>query len=210
MSEPPGFPPPPSDPEPPLLLDSAVVADDEALAAAVDTFIAAEPEARARLHEIADQQELLRQCADAGLWRMILAVDEAIVERWAELVVKIARWAFEGGRRHPLCAEVEASSSSSRALVEPPRLDVRTAADESALDDALGALADGDIEYRSASRDVLRLQGRLRALVTETAWGTYLELEVATNSRDANFDRVVALWAFTEGVRSGARRRGGA
>ncbi len=97
-------PPPPSDPEP-LRLDPSVVADDESLAEAVDEFVRRDPLARERLHSVANQQELLRQVVDADTWRLALRLDEMIVERWSDVVVSVARWAFEEGRRHPLPAE---------------------------------------------------------------------------------------------------------
>jgi hypothetical protein len=90
-------------------LDPTTVEDDEALAAAVDGLVAADPEARERLYVIVDHQELLRQSVDPDVWRLVLRVDERIVERWADVAVAIARWAFDAGRRHPLPQE-EASS----------------------------------------------------------------------------------------------------
>ena len=102
MSNPPS--PPPSDPEAPAL-DPVIVADDEALGEAVDRFIANEPVANARLHFVADHQELLRQAVDSEMWRLILMIDEAVVERWADLAVALARWSFETGRCFPLPLE---------------------------------------------------------------------------------------------------------
>ena len=92
MNTPPS-PPPPSDPEPPSLTPE-VVDDDEALAEAVDAFIAADPEARERLREIADLQECIRQTVDADTWRLFLQVEDGMSARLADLAVNIARWAF--------------------------------------------------------------------------------------------------------------------
>jgi hypothetical protein len=92
--------PPPSEPEPPTL-DPEIVDDDESLAETVDEFVRRDPLARERLHSIADQQELLRQCVDADVWRLVLAVDDAVVERWSDVVVAVARWAFTQGQKHP-------------------------------------------------------------------------------------------------------------
>ena len=97
VSNPPS-PPPPSDPELPAL-DPEIVEDDEALGEAVDRFIANNPEGRQRLHRIAFQQDCVRQIVDAGTWTVVLRMDEAIVERWADLAVEIARWAFNEGAK---------------------------------------------------------------------------------------------------------------
>ncbi len=59
----PPSPPPLSDPEPPALTPE-IVEDEEALGEAVDEFVRRDPEARARLHEIADLQEALRRCPE--------------------------------------------------------------------------------------------------------------------------------------------------
>ena len=104
MSNPPSPPPPPSDPELPAL-DPEIVADDEALGEAVDRFIANEPVGKARLDFVADHQELLRQAVDSEMWRLILGIDEMVVERWADLAVEVARWAFKEGRCFPLPPE---------------------------------------------------------------------------------------------------------
>lgn len=101
--------PPPTDPDPPPTLNPDVVADDETLGEAVDAFIGADPEARARRAEIVVHQEALRSAVDGDVWGLVLHLDELTNARWADLAVVIARWAFEVGRRLPLSVE-EATS----------------------------------------------------------------------------------------------------
>jgi hypothetical protein len=89
---------PPSDPElPRLTLD--VVEDGESLSEAVDAFIQSNPEARQRLTEIAEHQEALRQSVDSETWKLVLRIDEMIVERWSDLAVDLTRWSFDAGRQ---------------------------------------------------------------------------------------------------------------
>ena len=91
--------PPPSDPDPPTLTPE-VAADDELLAEVVDEFIRRNQLARERAHQVASQQEILRQSVDADTWKLALEVDEMIVERWSDLAVEIAVWAFNEGVRN--------------------------------------------------------------------------------------------------------------
>ena len=92
-------------------LDPGIVEDDQALAESVDEFILQHGEGQERLSAVAYEQELLRQCVDADLWRLVLEIDQMIVERWADLSVNLARWAFNGGRHHPLPTPTEEGSS---------------------------------------------------------------------------------------------------
>lgn len=81
------------------MLTADLIADDELLAEAVDTFIRRNRVARERAHHIADHQEVLRQSVDSETWKLVLQLDEMIVERWSDLVVEIAKWAFNEGVR---------------------------------------------------------------------------------------------------------------
>lgn len=90
---------PPSDPEQPPTLTPDVVADDELLGEVVDEFVRRNRVARERLSAITDMQEGLRQSVDGETWRLALYVDEMVTERWAELAVEIAKWAFNEGVR---------------------------------------------------------------------------------------------------------------
>ena len=86
-------------------LTPAIVEDDDDLAEVVDAFVHADAEDRAHLQEIIYSQELLRQGADPDIWESFLQLDERIGARVADLIVVIARWAFEEGRRCPLLPE---------------------------------------------------------------------------------------------------------
>jgi hypothetical protein len=99
-----------SDPDPLRSLDPEIVGDDESLSEAVDAFIHQETVANQRGHVIADHQELLRQTVDAEMWKLVLLIDEMIVERWADVAVEIARWSFGAGRRFPLAPSGEGPS----------------------------------------------------------------------------------------------------
>jgi len=90
--------PPPSDSDPPTLT-AEIVADDELLGEAVEKFLRCNETASERAHHIADHQEMLRQSVDAETWKLALQLDEMIVERWADVAVEIARWAFNEGAR---------------------------------------------------------------------------------------------------------------
>jgi len=50
-------------------------------------------------------------------------------------------------------------------------------------------------------RKIIRLQNRLKALVTAQAWAAYLDLEVATAGRLNDALDLVAAWAFLQGRR---------
>lgn len=115
MSTPPS--PPPSEPEAPPVLDPIVISDDEALGEAVDEFVRREPEARARLQELVNLQEAIRQSVEPDIWQLILRLDETVTERWADLAVAIARWAFLEGQKHPTTPS-EATPCDSAS---PPR-----------------------------------------------------------------------------------------
>ncbi len=84
-------------------LDPSIVEDDELLGVAVDQVIHADPDARRRSAEIVMYQGFLQAIVeDAGTWRLVLEIESRTSERWADLSVAIARWAFEHGRRFPL------------------------------------------------------------------------------------------------------------
>jgi len=88
-----------------------------------------------------------------------------------------------------------------------PKLDPEVVADDEKLGAVLGEVADHDVEYRTASRQIVRLQRRLRKLVGENAWQTYLALETAVNDRDADFDECLVRWAFMAGQKHPATAR---
>ena len=84
------------------VLDPAVIEDEELLALAVDAVILADPVARVRSGEIAQYQAWLRAIVDDETWRLYLEVESRQNERFADLALATARWAFSEGRRHPL------------------------------------------------------------------------------------------------------------
>jgi hypothetical protein len=89
-------------------LSPEVVADDEALGEAVDAVIRLDPVAGRRAQEVAEYQGWLRECVDAEAWKLCLEIDARQTEKWADVVVRVAAWAFEEGRRFPvLTSEAE-------------------------------------------------------------------------------------------------------
>ena len=93
-------PPPTYEPDIPVL-DPVTVADDELLGIAVDAVVLADFEARERMAEVFIFTEALRATLDADTWRTFMRYDELANERFAELLLVVARWAFAEGRRHP-------------------------------------------------------------------------------------------------------------
>lgn len=92
-------PPPPSDPDLPAL-DPLAIADDQLLAEAVDAVVLADREARARMEEIFIYVETLRAVLDQDEWKTLMQYDQLANERFSELLLVIARWAFTEGARH--------------------------------------------------------------------------------------------------------------
>ena len=83
-------------------LSPELVEDEEALAEVVDVMVRLDPKARRRAAEINEHMAWLRCAVDPATWTLALEIDARATERWSELVVVIARWAFEHGRRHPM------------------------------------------------------------------------------------------------------------
>lgn len=90
-----------------LSLNLEVVEDEEALAAIVDRFIVADPDAADTQVEIARLHGVLGQIIDDYWWPIWARADELGTARWADLAVGIARWAFSEGRRFPVIEEPE-------------------------------------------------------------------------------------------------------
>jgi hypothetical protein len=93
---PPLYAPPDAEPVPQLTLE--IVAEDDELAEAVDRFIFLDPVARARVGCINLHQDALR-VADPPTWPLYLRTEELMTERFADVSVEIARWAFNEGVR---------------------------------------------------------------------------------------------------------------
>lgn len=85
-----------------LHLDPATVEDDELLAAVVDQFIKADPDAADTLGEIARLHGVLNDLADPHWWPIFARAEELTAARWAELAVALVRWSFSEGRRFPV------------------------------------------------------------------------------------------------------------
>ena len=81
-------------------LDPSMIEDDDDLGIAVDEFVHANPEARARQREIALNADALR-VADPESWPLFMVVESLMNGRWADVVVEVARWAFKEGQRFP-------------------------------------------------------------------------------------------------------------
>jgi hypothetical protein len=90
--------------EPLLALDPDIVADDQALAETVDALILHldhhDPELVLLREELLLQQAILHDVACDATWGAYLQVEQAGAARVSELVVKIAKWAFNEGVRH--------------------------------------------------------------------------------------------------------------
>ena len=84
-----------------LVLTPGIVEDEDDLVAVVDEFVKQDPDAETRMKEILDQEEYLRTYADPGDWQECVALEDLMNARFADLVVSIARWAFEEGRSYP-------------------------------------------------------------------------------------------------------------
>jgi len=90
----------PLDAEPGPRLDPAMIEDDDDVGVAVDEFVHANPEARARQREIALHTDALR-VADSETWPLFVMVEAMIQARLADVIVEIAKWAFKEGQRFP-------------------------------------------------------------------------------------------------------------
>jgi len=96
---PPLYAPPGAEPVP--TLDPSMIEDDDDVGVAVDEFVHANPEARARQREIALHQDALR-VADPETWPLFMVVESLMNGRWADVVVEVARWAFKEGQKQPV------------------------------------------------------------------------------------------------------------
>lgn len=91
--------------EPELMLTPEIVACEDDLAEVVDCWVAADPVARKRAAEIAEQIVWLRAGLDPDTWTLVLEIGGRVTERWSDLAVVLVREAFSAGRRHPLMKE---------------------------------------------------------------------------------------------------------
>jgi hypothetical protein len=92
-------------------LTPEVAGDEELLGAAVDNVVRSDCVARRRAREIVEHHGWLGEAVDPEAWGLFLEIEARTNERVADLLVVIARWAFEEGRRHPLPAAGEGDRS---------------------------------------------------------------------------------------------------
>lgn len=85
-----------------------------------------------------------------------------------------------------------------------PRLRISSLDDADDLARKIDVVLRADPELRRRARRIRKAQEELRAKVGEDAFAIYMKLEEAVTARDARALDVVAVWAFTEGLRVGA------
>lgn len=82
-----------------LRLTSATLKDEQAVTAAIDALLIAEPETRTRRRRILRLQKALHALVGEDAWQRYLAIEEAVNERHMDELVRVAAWAFKEGRR---------------------------------------------------------------------------------------------------------------
>lgn len=75
----------------------STIADDQLLAHVVDEVIHDDPDLRVQQAHVIDLQQRLRGLVTDDVWRLYLEVDETTTARFADALVKVARWAFTEG-----------------------------------------------------------------------------------------------------------------
>jgi hypothetical protein len=80
-------------------LSAEVVGDDDQLGEAVDDLIRRDRVASERTKDIIMLTEVVRDAVDPEGWRLVLEWESRSNERWADLAVVLARWAFNEGVR---------------------------------------------------------------------------------------------------------------
>lgn len=78
-------------------LDPTIIADDQLLAQVVDEVIHDDPDLRVHQANVIALHEKLRAAVTDDVWRLYLEVDETTTARFADALVKVARWAFTEG-----------------------------------------------------------------------------------------------------------------
>jgi hypothetical protein len=84
-------------PSRPPTLTAEIVQDEEQLSDAIDDFIKTSPVMQAHARRVRKRQDALRRAVDDDHWAVVIALDDAHVDRVAELTVLLARWAFGAG-----------------------------------------------------------------------------------------------------------------
>lgn len=75
------------------------VASDEALSAAIDSLLRADPIWTRDTGAVGEAQDPLRADCDDEAWQAYLDVEARVNERLADALELVARWAFGEGRR---------------------------------------------------------------------------------------------------------------
>ena len=91
-------------PEPTELpaLTPEMVEDEQGLGEVADEVVRLDPVASRRAHEIAEHQAWLRDAVDPETWKLVLEIEARSNERWADLLLVVAAWAYREGRRFPM------------------------------------------------------------------------------------------------------------
>jgi hypothetical protein len=86
------------------------------------------------------------------------------------------------------------------------RLTAKDFADDAVLAEHVYRVLEGQRGRRARSSKIQQLQRRLRKLVDDRVWSTYLSIEEAVNDRADRELQVVARWAFQQGRREAGTR----
>ena len=90
-----------------------------------------------------------------------------------------------------------------------PRLSPTIVANDALLAAAIDAVIQGDTTDQENRGTITRLQGELRACVSEEAWQVYLQLDAVVVARLADLTVTLTTWAFVEGQLDAGRFEGG-
>ena len=83
-------------------LTPELVEDEERLGEVADSVMRIDPTASRRAHEMAEHQAWLRDAVDPETWKLVLEVEARQTERWADVLLVVAAWAYGEGRRFPM------------------------------------------------------------------------------------------------------------
>ena len=85
--------------------------------------------------------------------------------------------------------------------MKTPKLSRKVLRDHERLGDAVDKVLTKSKKRRKLTKHVLRLQDRLKKLVSRDAWRVYLKLETVVNERAILEQDEIAEWAFAAGRR---------
>jgi hypothetical protein len=87
----------------------------------------------------------------------------------------------------------------------PPALSSSITSDEEALSLAINAILLKNPTYGRSTKQLLRRQRELRAVLDDEQWDSYLALEAVVNERFADAMLALVRWALSEGRQSRTR-----